>query len=85
MKYSIASEQGSGGGPVFKQDAAGKLVAMVAIHNGYSETKTHNINRYMNYGVRLLQIINHHAGKHSLPSKFTVSSRICSCVEKLAR
>ena len=75
MKYNTASDQGAGGGPVFKQDTAGNLVAMVAIHNGYSETKSHGINRYTDYGVRLLQILNHHNGSHFLPSKLTVSSR----------
>ena len=70
MKYNISSVQGSAGGPVFKQEA-GKLPYMVAIHNGYTETKNRGVNTYMNYGVHLLQVLNHCTGKHSLPSKLT--------------
>lgn len=72
----MASDQEAGGGPVFKREASGKFVAMVAIHNGYSDTKSGNTRRYMNYGVRLLQILNHRTGKYSLPSKLIASSTL---------
>ena len=68
VKYNMSSVQGSAGGPVFKQEV-GKPPYMVAMHNGYAETKNHGVNIYVNYGVRLLEILNHCTGKHSLPSK----------------
>ena len=70
VKYDMPSVQGSAGSPVFKQEA-GKPPYMVAMHNGYSETKNHGVNIYVNYGVRLLEILNHCTGKHSLPSKLS--------------
>ena len=71
MKYDVPSVQGSGGGPVFKQEE-GKAPSMVAIHNGYAETKNHGVDIYMNYGVRLLEVLNHCTEKHSLPSKLII-------------
>ena len=68
IKYDIATIQGSAGSPVFKQEA-GRSPYMVAIHNGYAETKNHGVNIYMDYGVRLMEILNHFNGKPSLPSK----------------
>ena len=68
IKYDISTVHGSAGSPVFKQEA-GKHPYMVAVHNGYAETKNHGVNIYMNYGVRLIEILNHCNGKPSLPSK----------------
>jgi len=65
----MASVQTAAGGPVFKEET-GKDPYMVAIHNGYYKAKhkgTADI--YMNYGVRLLDILNHIAGKTSSPSE----------------
>ena len=43
---------------------------MVAIHNGYTARAKHTgADIYMNYGVRLLDILNHVAGKAPSPSK----------------
>ena len=75
VKYNISSVQGSAGGPVFKEET-GKAPYMVAIHNGYSETKSHGVNVYINYGVRLLEILNHFLfGKQSLLSKTLATHR----------
>ena len=69
VKYDISSVQESAGSPVFKEDT-GEVPYMVAIHNGYSETKSHGVNVYMNYGVHLLEILNNSFGKpQSLLSK----------------
>ena len=64
----MSSVQESAGSPVFKEEM-GKPPYMVAIHNGYSDKKSHGVTLFVNYGVRLSEILKHFTGKQSLPSE----------------